>query len=229
MTLDKFGRHISKRFKINDIDIKDVVNEVTNNVSLKMLDYKKNTLDIGLNMNVNINKISREIKSLEEFVKNENNLLKDNIEKINQVMRTKITDDVFLNAKEIIKQFREDIEELNTAKAEIAFREYEFYEITISDPSIVIVIHSLIDSIIKKLTEEVNKIDAGMGEVDTILNPTSLKILKTKLKDALDDMRKNIDKIKKYLKEKDSTILTSNLKDWNNVYKSGWDNYYINE
>lgn len=226
MTLDKFGRHISKRYKINEIDINNLVNEAINNILLKDLDYKKNRLHTELN----INKISSDMKSLEEFVKNENKLLKDNIEKINQIMTTKIKEVVFFNAKESIKRFRTDIEKLKITKIEILdsfLNGRQNDELTLPDRQIVLDIHQTIDSINKKLLEEVNKINVGMGELDTILNPTSLKLLNTKIKDTLDDMHKNIDKVEEYLKEENTTILTQKLKEWNDTYKSSWDSYFI--
>lgn len=216
MTLDKFGRHISKRYKINEIDTKD---QQADNVFLKILDHKKYSLDIELN----INKIFSDIKSLDEFVKNENELLKDNIEKINQIMKTKIKEVVFFNMKESIKGFRMDIEKLNAIKIEIA-------ESVLNKPPdrrILLSIHHSLNIIIEKLLEEVNKIDEGMGEIDTIHNPTTLKYLNTKIKDTIDDVHKNIDIVKEYLKEEDKTILTKKLKGWNDMYKSSWDNYFI--
>ena len=144
-------------------------------------------------------------------------------------MGTKIKEVVFFNAKEKIKKFKKGVENIITTKNEIVesiLNGRQIFELSLTERQPVTGIHSHITSIVKKLNEELNKIDEGMGELDTF-NAKSLKYLNNKIKDSLDDVSKEIGKIKEYLKEEDKVISSQKLKEWDDKYKSYWDNYFI--
>lgn len=144
-------------------------------------------------------------------------------------MQTKIKEVVFFNAKEKIKGLKNDIDNFIAKKKEIVDSVYnnrQINELSLTERRIVIDISSSTKSIVTKLNDELNKIDKGMGELDAIVNPTSLNYLNTKIKDNLDDMSKKVDEINEYLKQQDNLSLSQKLKEWDGKYISYWDNYF---
>lgn len=247
MTVDKFARHISKRDKINNIDIEDLVKnvekEISDNISNNLNYIENEVVDhfkYELQQNqLGISNFEKELKvqnkrSLEN-TENIGNVLKklklceENIEKINIIMQTKIKEVVFFNAKEKIKGLKNDIDNFIAKKKEIVDSVYnnrQINELSLTERRIVIDISSSTKSIVTKLNDELNKIDKGMGELDAIVNPTSLNYLNTKIKDNLDDMSKKVDEINEYLKQQDNLSLSQKLKEWDGKYISYWDNYF---
>ena len=132
MTLDKFARHISKRYKINDIKdlVQKVENQVSNNISNNLnyiedkvvehfkYESQKRQLEISNFQNelnaqhkrslVNTDNIDNMMKKI-KFCEDELTTLKTNIEKINKIMNTKVKEVVFFNTKEKIKALKKDV------------------------------------------------------------------------------------------------------------------------
>ena len=63
-------------------------------------------------------------------------------------------------------------------------------ELPLEERRIVNGIHASVESLVKKLNEELNKIDNGMGELDAIVNAASIKYLNSKIKDTVNEVSK---------------------------------------
>lgn len=195
----------------------------------KIDDIKKlQTLGIDSTIKDKIDEINKTIEALREFIKNEDEKLRIEIEKINKTMGTQIKEVVFFNSKERIKKFRKELEDLKSIKEKMSKNLFlQISDVSLDERRITTETTHTLDIIIKKLIEELDKIDAGIGELDGLINKTSLSWLNNIIKESLDEIMKEISKINEYLREKDKKLTLDKLKKWNETYKSFYDNYFI--
>ncbi|CAG9771354.1 unnamed protein product [Ceutorhynchus assimilis] len=194
----------------------------------KRIDEIKNLkIDVDSKIDQKVEKIEKDIQLLREYVENEDKKLNVGINKINETMGTKIKEIIIENLKAEIAQVKDKIENISTAqldKVNNLLNGQNLEEVSLTKRRLIFSIQSTIPTIIKKLNEELKKIEEeGLGDVEN----RTIKYLRIHIKDCLDNINGEIDKIFEYLKETDEKIMINKLEKWVESYKSYYDNYYL--
>ncbi|CAG9773496.1 unnamed protein product [Ceutorhynchus assimilis] len=134
----------------------------------KRIDEIKNLkIDVDSKIDQKVEKIKKDIQLLREYVENEDNKLNAGIDKINEIMGTKIKEIIIENLKAEIGQVKDKIENMNTAqldKVNNLLNGQNLTEVLLTKRRLIFSVQSTIPTIIKKLNEELRKIEGGLGD-----------------------------------------------------------------
>ncbi|CAG9764638.1 unnamed protein product [Ceutorhynchus assimilis] len=205
-------------------------------ISMKVLDLGKKIDEIkNLKVDEDVEfKIDQKVEQIRKYGTKDIQLLKEKLNTIlSQVSELSFTQISGKKEKEQLKieseiaQVKDKIENISTAqldKVNNLLNGQNLEEVSLIKRRLIFSIQSTIPTIIKKLNEELKKIEEeGLGDVEN----RTIKYLRIHVKDCLDNINGEIDKIFEYLKETDEKIMINKLEKWGESYKSYYDNYYL--
>ncbi|CAG9760291.1 unnamed protein product [Ceutorhynchus assimilis] len=141
----------------------------------KKIDEIKNLkIDVDSKMDQKVEKIKKDIQLLREYVENEDKKLNMGIDKINEIIGTKLKEIIIGNLKAEIEQVEDKIENINTAKLDKVnnlLNGQNLVEVPLTRRRVIVSLESTVPTKIRKLNEELKKIEVeGLGNVENKTN-----------------------------------------------------------